>query len=93
MTTQIVFKIDPKIKTQAMERAKREGIPFAAVLKLATKAFAEGRFSVGIAETERFNKKTARELRAMLPDIEKGKNLSPRFSSVAGMKKYLVRRP
>ena len=41
MTTQIVFNIDPKIKAQAMKRAKREGVPFSAVLKMATKAFAE----------------------------------------------------
>ena len=43
MTTQIVFNIDPKIKAKAMKRAKAEGIPFAAVLKLAAEAFAEGK--------------------------------------------------
>lgn len=50
MMTQVVFNIDPKIKAQAMRRAKKEGVPFAAVLKLATKAFADGRFSVDITE-------------------------------------------
>lgn len=89
--TQIVFKVDKKIKERAMKRAKREGIPFAAVLKLATKAFAEGHLSVGIAREERFNAKTARELRAALKDIEKGKNLSPTFTSAGDAIQWLHR--
>lgn len=52
MMTQIVFNVDPKIKAKAMKRAKRDGIPFASVLKLATKAFAEGRFSLDVVEEE-----------------------------------------
>jgi len=89
MTTQVVFNIDPKIKAKAMKRAKREGVPFASVLKLATKAFAEGKFDVGIHVEEKFNKKTAMEIRAALRDIEKGRNLSPAFSSGKEMDKYL----
>ena len=89
MTTQVVFKVDSKIKAQAMRRAKREGVPFAAVLKLATKAFAEGRFSVDIQHSERFNAKTARELRAALADAKKGRNISPAFSTVEEMERYL----
>lgn len=53
MTTQVVFNIDPKIKAQAMRRAKKEGVPFASVLKYAAKAFAEGRFSLDIVEEVR----------------------------------------
>ena len=92
MTTQVVFNIDPKIKAKAMKRAKREGVPFASVLKFATKAFAEGRLSVDIAEPESFNAKTAREIRAALRDIEKGRNLSPKFSNVEDAIKWLHRR-
>lgn len=48
MTTQVVFNIDPKIKAKAMKRAKREGIPFASVLRLVAKAYTEGRFSIDV---------------------------------------------
>jgi len=82
MTTQVVFKVDPAVKREAMRRAKREGVPFASVLKLATKAYAEGRFSINITSEERFNAKTAREIRAELRDMKKGKNLSPAFKNM-----------
>ena len=88
MTTQIVFTVDPKIKARAMKRAKREGVPFASVLKIATKAFAEGRFSVDIARTERFNAKTTRILRAALLDVDRGKNIIS-FKSAEEMDDYL----
>ena len=91
MTTQIVFTIDPKVKAQAMKRAKQAGVPFASVLKLATKAFAEGRFSVDITPEEHFNAKTARKLRAALRDVEQGKNLSPAFSNMTEAVTWLER--
>lgn len=89
MTTQVVFKVDSKIKAQAMRRAKREGVAFAAVLKLATKAFAEGRFSIDIQSNERFNAKTARELRVALRDADKGKNTLS-FRTSKAMDDYLL---
>ncbi|OGG45127.1 hypothetical protein A2673_01970 [Candidatus Kaiserbacteria bacterium RIFCSPHIGHO2_01_FULL_50_13] len=89
MTTQVVFRVDPVIKKAAMRRAKREGVPFASMLKLATKAYAEGKFNVGIHVEEKFNAKTAREIRADLRDIEKGRNLSPAFSNVEDAIKWL----
>ena len=89
MTTQVVFKIDPTVKKEAMRRAKREGVPFASVLKMAAKAYAEGRLSVDIQPVERFNAKTAREIRAALRDIEKGRNLSLAFSNVQEMDRHL----
>jgi len=91
MTTQVVFKVDPAVKSQAMRRAKREGVPFASVLKLATKAYAEGRLTVNIGSEERFNEKTAREIRAALRDIKKGKNLVS-FKSAKDMDDYLLSR-
>lgn len=91
MTTQVVFNIDPKIKARAMKRAKREGVPFASVLKFATKAFAEGKLTVGIQTEERFNEKTAKALRAALKDIEKGRNLSPAFTNAGDALKWLNR--
>jgi hypothetical protein len=78
MTTQVVFNIDPKVKARAMERAKREGIPFASVLKLAAKAFAEGQFSIGIVEGILPQKMRLLERESRLMDKGKGR----RFSSV-----------
>jgi len=71
MATQVVFNIDPKIKAKAMKRAKREGVPFASVLKFAAKAFAEGRFSIDVVEEIRPEKLKVwgRESRA----LERGK--------------------
>ena len=78
MTTQVVFNIDPKVKARAMERAKREGIPLAAVLKLAAKAFAEGQFSIGIVDEILPQKMRLLEKESRLLDKGKGR----RFSSV-----------
>lgn len=89
MVTQIVFNIDPKIKAKAMKRAKREGVPFASFLKMATEAFAEGTYGMGIVRTEIPNAATARALRAASADFKKGKNISPVFSSGKEMDDYL----
>jgi antitoxin component of RelBE/YafQ-DinJ toxin-antitoxin module len=84
-----VFNIDKKIKDKAMKRAKSKGVPFASVLKFATKAFADGRLTVDIVEPERFNKKTAREIRAALRDAKQGKNVIS-FKSAKEMDDYLL---
>lgn len=63
MNSQVIFKIDKKLKDKAMARARRAGLPFASVLKFATEAYAEGRFNIGISEPEpeRFNAKTRKQ--------------------------------
>ena len=94
MTTQVVFRIDKKVKDKAMRRAKVEGVPFAAVLKLAARAFAEGRLHMDIASTEQFNTKTAKEIRSALRDIERGneKNFSPAFTGIEDMRRWMERK-
>jgi hypothetical protein len=64
-----------------MKRAQREGLPFGAVLKLATKAFVDGTFGVGLISNEKFNDSTAKSIKMALKDIKNGKNLSLSFSS------------
>ena len=88
MTSQIVFNIDSKVKAKAMKRAKRAGIPFASYLRQAAEDFAEGKMGMAIVE-EKFNTKTAKELRAALRDIEKGKNLVS-FKNAKEMDDYLL---
>ncbi|MEK9154301.1 MAG: hypothetical protein AAB798_02410 [Patescibacteria group bacterium] len=71
-TTQIVFNINTAVKARAMKRAKREGMPFASVLKMATKAFADGTFSVGLIEEIRPEKLRLWERESRLMDQGKG---------------------
>jgi hypothetical protein len=89
MTTQIVFNIDPKVKAKAMQRARREGVPFASVLKMAAKAFADGTFNIEMVPEEKFNPATRRIINAALRDIKKGKNLVA-FKGQRDMDDYLL---
>jgi antitoxin component of RelBE/YafQ-DinJ toxin-antitoxin module len=87
MTSQVIVNIDTKLKNRAMKRAKNHGTTLSAVLKSSVAAYALGEIDFGLKE--KFNAKTRREVEEALSDISKGKNLSPVFSSVAEMRKYL----
>lgn len=89
MTTQVIFKIDQKLKDRAMKKAQGEGIPFASVLKLATRAYADGQLDIGIISNQPFNLKTRREISNALKEIEVGKGLSPRFKNAREAMAYL----
>ncbi|MDE1966492.1 MAG: hypothetical protein KGI45_00240 [Patescibacteria group bacterium] len=89
MTSTVIINVDSKIKEQAMKRAKSEGIPLSAVLKLSLRAYAEKRFNVDVSEEEHFNDRTRRQIERAINDFKKGKNISPAFTSVAQMKKWL----
>ena len=92
MTTQVIFKIDKKLKERAMKKAEHEGLPFASVLKFATKAYADGELTIGVIPKEVFNAKTRRDIEKALKDIKKGKNLSPAFDNAKDAIRYLERR-
>lgn len=85
MTTQVVFRVDPKLKNRASKKAAEEGTNLSAVLKMATQAFVDGEFEVGL----KFNKKTQESLTRILHDAKRGKNLSPSFGNVKSMIKSL----
>lgn len=89
MTTQIIFKVDQKLKDKAMAKAKNDGIAFSTILKLATQAFVNGDLSLGLIGNERFNVKTAKTIKQTLKDIEKNTHLSPSFSSAKSAMKFL----
>lgn len=89
MTTQVIFKIDKKLKDKAMAKAQHAGIAFASVLKLATKAFVDGDLTLELVGSEKFNAKTAREVKGVLKDIAHGKNLSQGFTSAKDAIKFL----
>ncbi len=89
MTTQVIFKIDKKLKDKAMAKAQHEGIAFASILKLATKAFVDGDLNLGLIGSEKFNATTGREVANAQKDISQGKNLSSSFSSAREAIKFL----
>ena len=89
MTTQVIFKIDKKLKKKAMAKAQNQGIAFASVLKLATKAFVDGDLTLELVGSKKFNAKTSREIKGALRDIDQGKNISPSFTSARDAIKFL----
>lgn len=91
MTSQVIFKIDTKLKERAMKKAQSAGLPFASVLKFATKAFVDGQLDVGLVGTEKFNASASREISRALADIGKNKNLSPRFRTAKQIAQFLSR--
>ena len=89
MTTQVIFKLDKKLKDKAMRKAQTEGVALSSILKMATKAFVEGELNVGLVREERFNAKTRKEIDQALKDIKSGKNLSPTFDNAKDAINYL----
>ena len=82
MTTQVIFRIEKKIKEEAQRKARNSGLTFSDILQMATYAYARGDFEpVLMRKEERFNAKTYKELVKISDDIKKGKNLSPVFNN------------
>lgn len=79
MVTQVIFKIDKKLKDQAMAKAQHDGIAFATILKFATKAFVDGDLNLGLIGSEKFN---------TTPN-KKNKNISSGFTSAKEAIKFL----
>lgn len=78
MTTQVIFKIDKKLKTAAQIKAKKEGISLADLYKSATKSYIDGNLEVGLIYygTLTPNAKTGKELMKSRREIKAGKNMS-----------------
>lgn len=89
MNTQVIFKMDKKLKERAMKKARAEGIPFSSVLTLATRSFVNGDLAIEAVQRPVLNDKTRKMLDLALKDIKEGKNLSPRFKSAKEMIAHL----
>ena len=72
-----------------MKKAQNEGLPFTAVLKLATEAYVNGNLDVQLVNQPKLNAKTRRELQSISKDIRQGKNLSPSFDTAKEAITYL----
>jgi hypothetical protein len=92
MISQVIFKIDKKLKDKAMQKAQAEGFPFAFVLKMATQAYVDNNLDVQLVARPKLNEKTRRELIKISKDIKQGKNLSPGFNNVEEAIAYLKSR-
>lgn len=90
MTTQVLFRVDPRVKEKAVQRARREGVPLGVVLKFATNAYANGELHLAVTSTSEIpNAKTARLLAEIDRDIKAGRNLSPIFDDADSAIAYL----
>lgn len=89
MTTQFMFKMEPKLKKAAMKKAREKGITFSSVLNFAADAFVNDRLNIGLIINEELNQRTKKMLSLALKDIKEGKNLSPEFDNVKDAIAYL----
>ncbi len=89
MITQVLFRIDKKLKDRAMEKARHEGVALSSVLKLATRAFVDGSLDIQLVGTTKFKPATEKRLAQSLEDIRKKKNLSPAFPTANKAIHYL----
>ena len=71
MIEQVIFKIDKKLKEQAMKKAKQEGLPFSMVLKRATQAYIDDEFDIEVS----YSPKLIRDVRQAQKEIREGKGL------------------
>jgi hypothetical protein len=78
MTTQVIFKMDKKLKEAAQAKAKKEGISLADIYKSATRSYIDGTLSIGLVYYGNYtpNAKTGRELLKSIREIKAGKNMS-----------------
>ena len=85
MTSQVIFKIDTKVKEKAMKRAKAEGVPFASFLKMATEKYAEGELGIELVMEILPQKMKLLERESRLLDKGKGR----RFASLKDAQAFI----
>jgi len=86
----VTIKIDKKIKKVAQEQAKRQGISVASLFASKITTFFTPTYSNNdYRPDEKFNAKTAREIRQALKEIKQGKGLSPGFDNARDAINYL----
>ncbi len=95
--SQVLFRVDPRVKQRAVRRARQEGVPLGAVLKLATRAYANGDLHLGVTNSvsEIPNARTRKALAQIDRDIAAGKNLEAYDnvdSFIASLKRHVKSR-
>ena len=85
----VIFKIDKKLKQAAQKRAQIKGFTLTDLYKSATLSFVNDEIDFGLVIRPQLKDSVVRELLKISKEAKEGKNLSPTFSSVEEMKKYL----
>lgn len=85
----VIFKIDKKLKEKAQKQAKKGGFSLSDYYRRATISLADGESTVEIVTRPKLKDKVLRELLRMSQDFKEGKNISPAFTNIEDMKKYL----
>ncbi len=91
MTTQFMFKMEPKLKKAAMKKAREKGITFSSMLNFAADAFVNDRLNVELVVHEELNPRTKKILARELQESKEGKNISPGFNNAKDAIAYLKR--
>ena len=91
MNTQVIFKIDEKLKKAAQVKAKKQGISLSDFYKSATRSFVAGTSNAEVVfyPTITPNAKTGKELLRARKEIKAGIGLSPVFHSTEEMDRHL----
>jgi addiction module RelB/DinJ family antitoxin len=89
MKTIINIKADKEVKEQAVQTAKKMGLPLSTVINAFLKKFIADQ-SVTFVAPLKPSRQLLKTLKQAEKDIRKGKNLSPLFTNMDKMDKYLA---
>jgi antitoxin component of RelBE/YafQ-DinJ toxin-antitoxin module len=81
MDAQMSFKLDKKLRDQAVKKARSEGTSFSAILRMIVEDYVADNLRVTLEYDKPLNAKTRKELDEIMEDVKKGKNMSPAFHS------------
>ncbi len=84
----VTIKIDKKVKKEAQKQARQQGVSLSRLFSSKITTFFKPQTD-DYGPEEKFNAKTAREMRQIMKDIKDGKNLEGPFSSVEEFMKAL----
>ncbi|MES2060184.1 MAG: hypothetical protein V4438_04090 [Patescibacteria group bacterium] len=54
MTSQVVFKIDSKLKKEAMQKSKKDGVAFSYILKSAVRDYVSGNLKLSLVHQDEY---------------------------------------
>ena len=89
--TKVIFNLPTKVKVAAMRRAKSEGITLSAVLSHAARAYSSGALDIEAVDARALKPSVARDLKRMIDDAKRGKNISPDFTNARDAIAWLKR--
>jgi hypothetical protein len=88
VTAKVIFNMPAPLKAAAQKRARSKGITLTEFLNAATKAFVNGDVELGTPELHATPQAIAR-FKKISADVNAGKNLSPAFTSVNEIERWL----